>query len=235
MTDVINQMLNDESKDMRYKKIFIHDIEPLALNKYPMQDIEQLAQNISEVGLLHPITLYEIEKDKYVILSGERRYRAMLYNYEHGDERWEEVPSLVKTTKLDERHLKRLIRRGNANRESLTKELKLEIIKEALADYEISKRENEVPKGMLKRDWISMDTGISARTVQDFLTIIKNETRNTDDQELKIKETKEFTGLERKFCSRLKIPVKISNNKIILKIKNEEDLARIMEILGVEE
>lgn len=235
MTDVINQMLNDESKDMRYKKIFIHDIEPFALNKYPMQDIEQLAQNISEVGLLHPITLYEIEKDKYVILSGERRYRAMLYNYEHGDERWEEVPALVKTTKLDERHLKRLIRRGNANRESLTKELKLEIIKESLADYEISKRENEVPKGMLKRDWISMDTGISARTVQDFLTIIKNETRNTDDQEIKNKEAKEFSGLERKFCSRLKIPVKISNNKIILKIKNEEDLARIMEILGVEE
>ena len=91
MTDVIGEMLNDTSKDMRYKRIFIYDIDPCEYNMYPMQEIEQLAQNISECGLLHPITLYRKADGRYMILSGERRYRAMLLNYEKGDERWEDV------------------------------------------------------------------------------------------------------------------------------------------------
>ena len=67
MTDVIGEMLNDTSKDMRYKRIFIYDIDPCEYNMYPMQEIEQLAQNISECGLLHPIpqsrwTLYDTER-----------------------------------------------------------------------------------------------------------------------------------------------------------------------------
>ena len=54
MTDVIGEMLNDTSKDMRYKRIFIYDIDPCEYNMYPMQEIEQLAQNISECGLIRP-------------------------------------------------------------------------------------------------------------------------------------------------------------------------------------
>ena len=39
MTDVIGEMLNDTSKDMRYKRIFIYDIDPCEYNMYPMQEI----------------------------------------------------------------------------------------------------------------------------------------------------------------------------------------------------
>ena len=42
MTDVIGEMLNDTSKDMRYKRIFIYDIDPCEYNMYPMQEIEQI-------------------------------------------------------------------------------------------------------------------------------------------------------------------------------------------------
>ena len=31
MTDVIGEMLNDTSKDMRYKRIFIYDIDPVSI------------------------------------------------------------------------------------------------------------------------------------------------------------------------------------------------------------
>ena len=68
MTDVIGEMLNDTSKDMRYKRIFIYDIDPCEYNMYPMQEIEQLAQNISECGLLHPITL-----GRWALYDPERR------------------------------------------------------------------------------------------------------------------------------------------------------------------
>ena len=118
MTDVIGEMLNDTSKDMRYKRIFIYDIDPCEYNMYPMQEIEQLAQNISECGLLHPITLYRKADGRYMILSGERRYRAMLLNYEKGDERWEEISAIVKMQELTMREIQRFVRRGNANRET---------------------------------------------------------------------------------------------------------------------
>ena len=49
MTDVIGEMLNDTSKDMRYKRIFIYDIDPCEYNMYPMQEIEELARNISAI------------------------------------------------------------------------------------------------------------------------------------------------------------------------------------------
>lgn len=41
MADVIAEMLNDTSKDMRSKKIFIEDIDPCEYNMYPMQEIDQ--------------------------------------------------------------------------------------------------------------------------------------------------------------------------------------------------
>ena len=42
MTDVIGEMLNDTSKDMRYKRIFIYDIDPCEYNMYPMQELVAL-------------------------------------------------------------------------------------------------------------------------------------------------------------------------------------------------
>lgn len=40
--------------------------------------LEELAQSIREIGVIQPITLREISKDKYEIIAGERRYRASL-------------------------------------------------------------------------------------------------------------------------------------------------------------
>ena len=84
MADVIEEMLNDASKDMRFKKIFIEDIDPCEYNMYPMQEIEQLAQNIKECGLLHPITLYRKADGRYMILSGEKteEYRELKRYYD---------------------------------------------------------------------------------------------------------------------------------------------------------
>jgi len=40
--------------------------------------LEELAASIKALGLVQPITLREVGKDKYQIISGERRYRASL-------------------------------------------------------------------------------------------------------------------------------------------------------------
>lgn len=42
------------------------------------ETLEELATSIRSLGLIQPITLKEIGPDKYMIISGERRYRASL-------------------------------------------------------------------------------------------------------------------------------------------------------------
>lgn len=231
MADVIAEMLNDTSKDMRFKKIFIEDIDPCEYNMYPMQEIEQLAQNIKECGLLHPITLYRKDDGRYMILSGERRYRAMLLNYEHGDDRWEEIPAIIKSTELNEREIRRFLRRGNANRESLSKDLKIEIVKESLGDYLLLKSEGNIQPGTLKREWISMDTGFSARSVQDYLNLIEGSHTKKDNK----KSNFYYEEIQESMKNVFKLPVKVTDKQISIKIKNEEDFSRILDILNIEQ
>lgn len=231
MADVIAEMLNDTSKDMRFKKIFIEDIDPCEYNMYPMQEIEQLAQNIKECGLLHPITLYRKDDGRYMILSGERRYRAMLLNYEHGDDRWEEIPAIIKSTELNEREIRRFLRRGNANRESLSKDLKIEIVKESLGDYLLLKSEGNIQPGTLKREWISMDTGFSARSVQDYLNLIEGSHTKKNNK----KSNFYYEEIQESMKNVFKLPVKVTDKQISIKIKNEEDFSRILDILNIEQ
>ncbi|MDR2497709.1 MAG: ParB/RepB/Spo0J family partition protein [Tannerellaceae bacterium] len=64
----------------------IHEIELSRIHPNPDQPrsifdeetLEELAASIRHVGIIQPITLKETEPDQYVIISGERRYRASL-------------------------------------------------------------------------------------------------------------------------------------------------------------
>ena len=42
------------------------------------ETLEELATSIRSLGVIQPITLKEIGTEKYMIISGERRYRASL-------------------------------------------------------------------------------------------------------------------------------------------------------------
>lgn len=55
------------------------------------ETLEELATSIRSLGVIQPITLKEIGPDKYMIISGERRYRASL------KAGLEEIPAYIKT------------------------------------------------------------------------------------------------------------------------------------------
>ncbi len=55
------------------------------------ETLEELAASIRALGIIQPVTLKEISTDKYMIISGERRYRASLMV---GLER---IPAYIKT------------------------------------------------------------------------------------------------------------------------------------------
>jgi len=65
------------------KKILIANIEPDPNQPrmvFDDESIKDLAESIIKHGLLQPITVIEKEKDKYTILTGERRFRAVKKN-----------------------------------------------------------------------------------------------------------------------------------------------------------
>lgn len=61
--------------ELEIEKVFPNPEQP----RKQFDDIEELAENIKEHGLLQPITVVK-KDDKYMIVSGERRYKAHLYN-----------------------------------------------------------------------------------------------------------------------------------------------------------
>ena len=54
------------------------------------ESIKELADNIEACGLLHPITVNKIGTEKYQIISGERRFRAITEYLQ-----WKSVPCMV--------------------------------------------------------------------------------------------------------------------------------------------
>lgn len=59
--------------------IAIVDIEPNPLqprNLFDDESIDELAASIAQLGVIQPITLKRKSHDKYIIISGERRWRA---------------------------------------------------------------------------------------------------------------------------------------------------------------
>lgn len=59
--------------------IAIDDIEPNPLqprNLFDEESLDELAASIAQLGVIQPITLKRKSHDKYIIISGERRWRA---------------------------------------------------------------------------------------------------------------------------------------------------------------
>ncbi|MBR6797032.1 MAG: ParB N-terminal domain-containing protein [Clostridia bacterium] len=63
---------------------------------YSLENIEELAANISNVGLEQPLVVEKMEDGTYSILTGRRRYYAIKSMIERGDDKYKLVPCIVK-------------------------------------------------------------------------------------------------------------------------------------------
>lgn len=76
---ILGESINKASNQAQLRHI---DLELISCNpKQPRRQFDQghlneLAQSIKQYGVLQPIILQEVEEDKYVIIAGERRWRA---------------------------------------------------------------------------------------------------------------------------------------------------------------
>lgn len=80
----------------RVENIDFKNLIPHENNFYGMRDIPSLAKDMRMSNWVEPLRVQKAqEPGKYIILSGERRYRAVMYRYEHGEIESREIPCVV--------------------------------------------------------------------------------------------------------------------------------------------
>ncbi|CAH0344894.1 nucleoid occlusion protein [Bacillus sp. CECT 9360] len=144
------------SKNEEIVKISISNIVP---NRYQPrtvfndEKIAELAKTIHTHGIIQPIVVREYEKDKYEIIAGERRFRAMQ------SLGWETAPAIVKNFNDTETASVALIE--NLQREELTP------IEEAMAYGKLLELHSLTQEALAQR------LGIGQSTVANKLRLLK--------------------------------------------------------------
>lgn len=144
-------------------------------NFYSIEGVEELARNISTVGLQQPLRVRRGEGDDYIIVSGHRRFAALSLLVEEDAERWDEVACIVEaegeSPKLTEL---RLIFANMDTRKMSSADVarQAERVQELL--YELKEEGYEFPGRM--RDWVAEAVGVSKsklsrlKVIRDSLT-----------------------------------------------------------------
>jgi Predicted transcriptional regulators len=112
--------------------------------------IENLAENIEEIGQLHPIMVEEIEENRYKLIAGYRRYQAiMLLNekFQGKDNPYSEILAIVKD-KVDDRTFIALSE--NLARKDMTEEEKAKAIYEYITKTKDTRRKTAERFGISK-------------------------------------------------------------------------------------
>lgn len=163
-----------ESVDKEQKSIEHTDIIPISsiiinedniFNKNDSEEsIIELAHNIEENGLLHNIVVAEVGVDKYLLISGERRTRAMKYLGR------DKIKATIKKNLSDLEILKMLFFANSETREYTTEE-KVQIIEGFLA--KIKQFENTAEKEAAKKfkEYVAQAFNISDRQANKLIAI----------------------------------------------------------------
>ena len=114
--ELSNRQIKSERQDIPLSKIRLNPDNAIFNEEDTEEDIEVLAEDIQRNGLMHNIVVFPEEQDKrtvYMLLSGERRYKA-LCKLAKEDARWNIVKACnVITSELSDNEKKVLLYSAN--------------------------------------------------------------------------------------------------------------------------
>ena len=100
----------EKVQELPMKQVEVNEDQPRQV--FSEESIAELAETIQSHGLLQPIIVRPIGDNKYQIIAGERRYRAIKKL------NWQKIPAIVK--KMDEKEAASMAVIENLQREGLT-------------------------------------------------------------------------------------------------------------------
>lgn len=180
LSKMVDKQVKMNRKPLGLKLFDIEDIIENNLNFYSQDGIEELAENIKTYGLMKPLEVYQ-KDDKYILIGGHRRLKALQYLFNLG-EIDADIPCLLYHHPNDVEERMKLIL-SNAQRD-LSDDDKVAITKELL---NILKEEPAIkPTGVTTRSWIAPFLGCKSRTAQKYINIAMNKGDTSPEKKVSV-------------------------------------------------
>lgn len=183
----MRDMFNDQSLTQEdggayeIRLIPLEKLLPSKINHYSIEDIEELADSILNVGLMHNLYVKkEDEQGMYEIISGERRFHALMLNVERGHDQFTvapchvdgcEDPFLQELKLLDANALARVLKPADIAYQA---KRRAEIYQEL--------KDRGVPVRGKVRELVAKDMGVSPAQVSRYESINNNLTKEVKDE-----------------------------------------------------
>ena len=243
----------------------IHEVPVAQIKANPNQPrrefdqtaLQELADSISEIGIIQPITLRKMDDDTYQIIAGERRFRASqlagltsvpAYIRTADDENVMEMALIENIQREDLNSLEialayqhlleqygltqeRLSERVGKKRTTIANYLRLlklpALIQVALKNKEIDMGHARAILGspsaeqqlsIYKKILVQ---GLSVRKVEELVNSTKSAAKTKP-------ATSTYTQQQELLADVLKLPVKITSNKLTISFNNEEELKAVI-------
>lgn len=179
-----SDMFNNVTKKALSRVIYIDidDLIPNDNNPYSIEEIEELSNSILELGLLQNLVVEETKNNKYIIISGHRRYNALKHLISSGKKEFKKVPCLITDSKNYDELSTIKLHESNLTTRDISPAEKLNALKELEEAYKSLKEKGydfkQDYKG--KIDFLMDKTKLSRKQVQKYTTI-----NNSQDDEVK--------------------------------------------------
>lgn len=247
-----SQPVNQKLEKTNILKIDIDDIHPNELNIMSTEDIDELAESIKKDGLINPLKVYKNNDGSYELLGGHRRWLAIKKIVDEDDDFDPEVNCIVLSRPDDKLREQMQIIQDNAQRD-MTSEDKKNLFQKLNDIFDTAEAEGNyaVTGGQTKSDWISVNLGVSQRTVQRWLKEIQNKKESPEEEKSVAKSDdkpsksatpedpdapgKEDIAQAKDILSSKFASVNVTKGKITFKFETKDDLAELVEMLtGIE-
>jgi len=241
--------------EIALNKIYANPDQPR--HTFDEEALNELAQSISEHGVISPITLRKDADGKYMIIAGERRYRAakiaglttipayirtakdeqvmkwaLIENIQREDLDAIEI-ALAYQRLMDEYNLtqERMSERVGKKRATVANYLRLLKLP---AEIQLGIKEKKIDMGHARAILGSpspeqqlhiykkiLVQGLSVRKVEELVNATKSETKTKSITTI-------YTQQQELLANALQLPVKITNNKLTISFRNEEELKAVI-------
>lgn len=237
--------------EIRLDKIYANPAQPR--HTFNEEALGELAQSIREHGVISPITLRKESSDKYMIIAGERRYRAaklagltaipayvrtakdeqvmewaLIENIQREDLDAIEI-ALAYQRLMDDYQLtqERMSERVGKKRATIANYLRLLKLP---AEIQLGIKEKKIDMGharaILGSASPEQQLSIYKKIIHDGLSVRKVEelVSTTKTPRISKKEQVDYSEQETILRDALRMPVKLSDKKLIISFKGEEEL-----------
>lgn len=231
-----SQPVNQKLEKTNILKIDIDDIHPNELNIMSTEDIDELAESIKKDGLINPLKVYKNNDGSYELLGGHRRWLAIKKIVDEDDDFDPEVNCIVLSRPDDKLREQMQIIQDNAQRD-MTSEDKKNLFQKLNDIFDTAEAEGNyaVTGGQTKSAWISVNLGVSQRTVQRWLKEIQNKKESKPSKSATPENPdapdKEYIAQAKDILSSKFSAVNVTKGKITFKFETKDDLAELVERL----